>query len=189
MKYFFGLLTFFRAMHIFEAYHQRFMQNSFLRSRVIVRGLSDITIPQKFPQYTKLYNVPQRKDRDGLGKPKGYSDVKSRYVLQRHTLSGLPNDEKPFLVLGIESSCDDTGAAIVRSDGVVLSNVVYSQYEIHEKFGGIVPSLAMEAHKGNIEKAVQEAVQQAGLAGLHEVDLCMCIYISMYVHMYVCIYV
>jgi hypothetical protein len=160
MKYFFGLLTFFRAIHIFEAYHQRFMQTSLSRSRLIVRGLSDVAKSKIFPKFSKLYSVPQRKDRDGLGKPKGYSDVKSRYVLQRHTLSGLPNDEKPFLVLGIESSCDDTGAAIVRSDGVVLSNVVYSQYEIHEKFGGIVPSLAMEAHKGNIEKAVQEAVKQ-----------------------------
>jgi N6-L-threonylcarbamoyladenine synthase len=53
---------------------------------------------------------------------------------------------------------------------VVLSNVVYSQYEIHQKFGGIVPSLAMEAHKGNIEKAVSEAIQQAGLLSLDEVD-------------------
>lgn len=118
---------------------------------------------------TKLYSQSPTR-RNGLGKPKGFWDVKSRYVLERQTLSGLPDKSKPFLVLGIESSCDDTGAAIVRSDGVVLSNVVYSQYEIHQKFGGIVPSLAMEAHKGNIEKAVSEAIQQAGLLSLDEVD-------------------
>jgi hypothetical protein len=64
---------------------------------------------------TKLFSGGER--RDGMGKPKGYSDLKSRYVLQKHNLSGLPESGKPFLVLGIESSCDDTGAAIVRSDG------------------------------------------------------------------------
>jgi hypothetical protein len=100
------------------------------------------------------------RNRDGLGKAKGYSDANSRYILQKHTKSGLPDRDRPFLVLGIESSCDDTGAAIVRSDGTVLSNVVYSQYEIHERFGGIVPSLAMEAHKTNIDKAVTEALAQ-----------------------------
>jgi N6-L-threonylcarbamoyladenine synthase len=66
-------------------------------------------------------------------------------------LSGLPDRTKPFLVLGIETSCDDTGVAVVSSNGTILSNVVYSQNSIHEKFGGIVPSLAMEAHKTNID--------------------------------------
>ena len=47
---------------------------------------------------------------------------------------------------------------------------MYSQYEIHEKFGGIVPSLAMEAHIKNIDRAVTEAVKQAGLSGLEEID-------------------
>lgn len=119
---------------------------------------------------TVLFST-QKVTRNGLGKPKGYWDVKSRYVLEKQNLSGLPDLSKPFLVLGIESSCDDTGAAIVRSDGVILSNVVYSQYEIHEKFGGIVPSLAMEAHKGNIEKAVSEAIKQAGLKSCDEIDV------------------
>jgi len=73
-------------------------------------------------------------------------------------------------VLGIESSCDDTGVAVVRSDGKILSNVVYSQYEVHERFGGIVPSLAMTAHSDNIDKAVSEALVQAGLTSVSEVD-------------------
>jgi N6-L-threonylcarbamoyladenine synthase len=73
-------------------------------------------------------------------------------------------------VLGIESSCDDTGVSIVRSDGTVLSSVVYSQNDIHEKFGGIVPTLAMEQHKINIDVAVEEAIKKAGIQSLDEVD-------------------
>jgi len=123
---------------------------------------------------TRLYNgiasIKQPTNRDGLGKPKGYSEANLRYVVDRHTLSGLPDLNKPFLVLGIESSCDDTGAAVVRSDGTIMSNVVYSQHEVHEKFGGIVPSLAMEAHKSNIDKAVTEAIAAAGLKSIQDVD-------------------
>eukprot|EP01035_Chromulina_nebulosa_P018958 gene18958-24768_t len=77
---------------------------------------------------------------------------------------------KPFVVLGIESSCDDTGVGIVRSDGLILSNVVYTQYNIHEKFGGVVPGLAMNAHKDNIEKAIQNALIKANLSSIDEVD-------------------
>ena len=76
----------------------------------------------------KLYSGG--KIRDGLGIAKGYANNNNRYVLERHTLSGLPTViSKPnsFIVLGIESSCDDTGVAIVRSDGTILSNTVLSQ--------------------------------------------------------------
>ena len=108
-----------------------------MRKRLLCSASSDMSV------------VKQR--REGLGKPKGYYNDLARYRLENHTLSGLPSDSlAPYLVLGIESSCDDTGVAVVRSDGVVLSNVVLSQYSIHEKFGGVVPSLAMEAHKANI---------------------------------------
>lgn len=88
--------------------------------------------------------------RDGIGKAKGYSDLRLRYVLDKEAgaKSGLPDTSKPYLVLGIETSCDDTGVAIVRSDGQILSNVVFSQYEMHQRFGGIVPGVAMETHKG-----------------------------------------
>jgi N6-L-threonylcarbamoyladenine synthase len=112
------------------------------------------------------------KVRDGIGKPKGYADARLRYILDKEAgaLSGLPDMTKPFLVLGIETSCDDTGVAVVSSDGRVLSNVVYSQYEMHERFGGIVPGIAMQTHKDNIEKAIAEAVAAAGLQGVHQVD-------------------
>lgn len=65
-------------------------------------------------------------------------------------------------ILGIESSCDDTSAAIIR-DGVLLSNVIASQ-KIHETYGGVVPELASRAHQQNIIPVVDQALKQAGLS-------------------------
>ena len=163
----FGAELFLLSMMLSRSYQMRSCNRLPYSFRQIV---NDIAHEQSQRSSTAHFST-QKVTRNGLGKPKGYWDVKSRYVLEQQNLSGLPDVSKPFLVLGIESSCDDTGAAIVRSDGVILSNVVYSQYEIHEKFGGIVPSLAMEAHKGNIEKAVSEAIKLAGLESCAEVDV------------------
>ncbi len=60
---------------------------------------------------------------------------------------------------------------MLRSDGKVLSNVVVHQYDVHSRFGGIVPTLAMEAHRSNIDAAVEKAIYQAGLRGVEEVDV------------------
>lgn len=67
----------------------------------------------------------------------------------------------PFIILGIESSCDDTSAAIIR-DGKMLSNIVASQ-EIHRQYGGVVPELASRAHTANIVPVVDAALQKAGI--------------------------
>lgn len=64
-------------------------------------------------------------------------------------------------ILGIESSCDDTSAAVIR-DGVLLSNVIASQ-AVHEAYGGVVPELASRAHQQNIIPVVSEAIKQAGI--------------------------
>ncbi|MCC8146383.1 MAG: tRNA (adenosine(37)-N6)-threonylcarbamoyltransferase complex transferase subunit TsaD [Bacteroidales bacterium] len=64
-------------------------------------------------------------------------------------------------ILGIESSCDDTSAAIIR-DGVVLSNVIAGQ-KVHEAYGGVVPELASRAHQQNIIPVVDQAILQAGI--------------------------
>ncbi len=64
-------------------------------------------------------------------------------------------------ILGIESSCDDTSAAIVR-DGVLLSNVMAGQ-KVHEKYGGVVPELASRAHQQNIVPVVDTAIKEAGI--------------------------
>ncbi|MEW5299190.1 MAG: hypothetical protein WDW36_002229 [Sanguina aurantia] len=73
------------------------------------------------------------------------------------------------MVLGIESSCDDTGAAIVTSDGRVLGEALASQADIHAAWGGVVPKLAMEAHQAAIDGVVELALQRAGIAA-HQLD-------------------
>ncbi len=65
-------------------------------------------------------------------------------------------------ILAIESSCDDTSAAVLR-DRVVLSNVIASQ-KVHEQYGGVVPELASRAHQQNIIPVVDAAIKQAGIA-------------------------
>lgn len=65
-------------------------------------------------------------------------------------------------ILGIESSCDDTSAAIIR-DGVILSNVVAGQ-KVHEEYGGVVPELASRAHQQNIIPVVDLAIKKAGIS-------------------------
>lgn len=65
------------------------------------------------------------------------------------------------LILGIESSCDDTSAAVLRNDEV-LSNVVASQ-SVHAEYGGVVPELASRAHQSNIVPVVNSAIEQAGI--------------------------
>ncbi|MCH5239815.1 MAG: tRNA (adenosine(37)-N6)-threonylcarbamoyltransferase complex transferase subunit TsaD [Muribaculaceae bacterium] len=65
-------------------------------------------------------------------------------------------------ILGIESSCDDTSAAVI-SDGRLLSNVIASQ-KVHERYGGVVPELASRAHQENIVPVVSEALREAGIS-------------------------
>ena len=65
------------------------------------------------------------------------------------------------IILGIESSCDATSAAIIKA-GVLLSNVIAS-HKVHEAYGGVVPELASRAHQQNIVPVVSEAIRQAGI--------------------------
>jgi N6-L-threonylcarbamoyladenine synthase len=84
--------------------------------------------------------------------------------------SGLPDRTKLYTVLGIESSCDDTGAAIVRSDGVILGEALAKQHEIHEPWGGVVPGLARDAHVNAMDQVVETALRNAGLTSVNDVD-------------------
>ncbi len=65
-------------------------------------------------------------------------------------------------ILGIESSCDETAAAVVRSGEQVISNVVFSQYVTHQPYGGVVPELASREHLRAIVPVVREALKTAG---------------------------
>ena len=63
-------------------------------------------------------------------------------------------------ILGIESSCDDTSAAVIEN-GILLSNRIASQ-KVHQEFGGVVPELASRAHQQNIVPVVETALKDAG---------------------------
>lgn len=73
------------------------------------------------------------------------------------------------LILGIESSCDETAAAIVRGGVEVLSNAIASQVRTHARYGGVVPELASREHLQNIVPVVRAALEQAGCS-LHDMD-------------------
>jgi N6-L-threonylcarbamoyladenine synthase len=71
--------------------------------------------------------------------------------------------EKPITILGIETSCDETAAAVVRDGREILSSVVASQTKLHEKYGGVVPEIASRAHIEKIYPVITEALLQAGV--------------------------
>lgn len=72
------------------------------------------------------------------------------------------HSSRPTLCLGIESSCDETSAAIVDSDRNILSHIIYSQIPEHQKYGGVVPELAARAHILAIEDVVKQTLDKAG---------------------------
>jgi len=74
-----------------------------------------------------------------------------------------------MLVLGIESSCDECAAAIVRDGGKVLSHTIYSQIDTHRRYGGVVPELASREHLDKIIPVIEEAVKEARMS-LMDID-------------------
>lgn len=67
------------------------------------------------------------------------------------------------LCLGIESSCDETAASVVRNDRTILSSVIFDQAELHAAFGGVVPEIAARAHAERVDICVAQALKEAGL--------------------------
>jgi N6-L-threonylcarbamoyladenine synthase len=80
---------------------------------------------------------------------------------------------KPLTILGIETSCDETAAAVVRGmtpgPGEILSNIVFSQIEAHAPYGGVVPEIASRAHLEILDGVVERALSDAGVR-LDELD-------------------
>ncbi len=68
-----------------------------------------------------------------------------------------------FYTLGIETSCDETSVAVLRDEREILSNIVYSQAHLHEKYGGVVPEVASRNHIKKLPFVVKEALDQAGI--------------------------
>lgn len=77
---------------------------------------------------------------------------------------------KSNLIIGIETSCDETSAAIVRNGREVLSNVISSQIDIHKIYGGVVPEIASRKHIENIKYVVDEAIKQSKV-NIDDIDL------------------
>ena len=75
--------------------------------------------------------------------------------------------QKDIIILGIESSCDDTSAAVIKNEAI-LSNIIAGQ-EIHKIYGGVVPELASRAHQQNIIPVVDTAIKKAGIT-LQDID-------------------
>ncbi len=75
-----------------------------------------------------------------------------------------------MLILGIETSCDETAVAVVKDGRDILSNIIATQYEVHSQYGGIVPELASRRHMENLPVVVAEALKTAGLT-VAEIDL------------------
>src|ERR1700722_20051198 len=69
-----------------------------------------------------------------------------------------------MLVLGIESSCDETAASIVTSERKILSNVILSQNAEHAPYGGVVPEIAARSHIEHIDGVIKQAFAEAGCA-------------------------
>jgi N6-L-threonylcarbamoyladenine synthase len=79
----------------------------------------------------------------------------------------VPLDQRPdpFVILGIETSCDETAAALVANGSAVISSVVSSQVDLHARFGGVVPEIASRAHVQLLTPVVAQVLVEAGLEG------------------------
>ena len=79
-------------------------------------------------------------------------------------------EKKDVIVLAIETSCDETAAAVIKNGREILSNVIVTQINIHKKFGGVVPEVASRNHVVDINPVIQKAVEESGIR-LQEMDV------------------
>ena len=72
-------------------------------------------------------------------------------------------------ILALETSCDETAASIVENGRTIVSNVVFSQIDLHALYGGVVPEIASRAHVEACDRVIDEALKEAGMS-LQDVD-------------------
>ena len=72
--------------------------------------------------------------------------------------------ENDIYILGIESSCDETAAAVIRNGREVMSNIISSQIELHKLYGGVVPEIASRKHMEKINQVIEEALEEANVS-------------------------
>lgn len=81
----------------------------------------------------------------------------------------MDTEKKDILILAIESSCDETAAAVVKNGRQVLSNVISSQIDLHKLYGGVVPEIASRKHIEKINQVIEEALENAEVT-LDDID-------------------
>lgn len=82
---------------------------------------------------------------------------------------------KDILVLGIETSCDETSVSVVKNGREVLSNVINSQIDIHTEYGGVVPEIASRCHTEVINQITKQALKEANIK-MKDIDVICCTY-------------
>lgn len=81
----------------------------------------------------------------------------------------MEENKKDVLILAIETSCDETAAAVVKNGREVLSNTIYTQIKLHTLFGGVVPEIASRKHIEKINIVIETALKEAGVT-LEDID-------------------
>lgn len=105
-----------------------------------------------------------RIDQKGIVSDAGVYTTKEEKMFLKNAIQ-LKGGKNAF-ILGIETSCDDTACAIVTKSGHVVSEAIKSQVSIHENWGGVVPTLAKEAHQNAIDDVVEECLRKAGVTDI-----------------------
>ena len=82
----------------------------------------------------------------------------------------MDHENKDVLILAIETSCDETAAAVVKNGREVLSNIIYTQIKLHTVFGGVVPEIASRKHIEKINPVIETALKEAGVT-LEDIDV------------------
>jgi N6-L-threonylcarbamoyladenine synthase len=92
-------------------------------------------------------------------------------VIDQLSSSYIPVQSEDLTLLALESSCDETAAAVMRGERALLSSVLYSQHDVHRRYGGVVPELAARRHIETVEAVIAEAMAQASIewSDLHAV--------------------
>ena len=78
-------------------------------------------------------------------------------------------EQETVRILSLETSCDETAAAVIENGRIIRSNVVFSQIDLHELYGGVVPEIASRAHMEACDRVIDQALREAGMR-LEEVD-------------------
>lgn len=100
-------------------------------------------------------------------KPQPYlpeSSTRLTNTFFKKTFCSTVKNCREFKILGIETSCDDTSAAIVNSEGMILAEHTMNQFHLHEPMGGIVPNLALRSHTINLPTVVATTLEAANLS-------------------------